>query len=81
MASAHSPVVSSVRAVRSSSGKLIVDIETGQAENRIDDNRDSAAAELGKKGGKARAEKLSAEDPVCLCSNRISMVSSIQTCC
>jgi hypothetical protein len=35
MASAHSSVVSSVRAIRSSSGKLIVDIETGQVENRL----------------------------------------------
>jgi hypothetical protein len=42
-------------------GKLIVDIATGQVEDRVEDDRDSAAVELGKKGGKARAEKLSPE--------------------
>jgi hypothetical protein len=43
-------------------GKLIVDIATGQIEDRVEDNRDSAAVELGKKGGRARAEKLSPEE-------------------
>ena len=42
-------------------GKLIVDIATGQVEDREDDHRDSAAAELGRRGGKARAEKMSPE--------------------
>ena len=45
-------------------GKLIVDIATGQVEDRIEDARDPAAVELGRrgglKGGKARARKLSA---------------------
>jgi hypothetical protein len=35
--------------------KLIVDIATGEIEDKIEDGRDSAAAELGRKGGKARA--------------------------
>jgi hypothetical protein len=43
-------------------GKLIVDIATGQVEDRIDDQKDPAAVELGRrgglKGGKARAAKL-----------------------
>jgi hypothetical protein len=43
-------------------GKLIVDIATGQIENRIDDSRDPAAVERGtrggNKGGKARAQVL-----------------------
>jgi hypothetical protein len=43
-------------------GKLIVDIATGQVEDRVEDGRDSAAVELGKKGGRARAEKLSSEE-------------------
>lgn len=45
-------------------GKLIVDIATGQVEDRAEDDRDEAAVELGRrgglKGGKARAQKLSA---------------------
>ena len=44
--------------------KLIGDIATGQVEDRVEDNRNPAAVALGKlggaKGGKARAEKLSA---------------------
>jgi hypothetical protein len=44
-------------------GKMIVDIATGQIEDRIEDNRDPAAVvrgELGgRKGGKARAASLS----------------------
>jgi hypothetical protein len=31
-------------------GKLIVDIATGQVEDRVKDSRDPAAVELGKKG-------------------------------
>lgn len=42
-------------------GKLIVDIATGQVEDRVDDNRDSAAVELGRRGGKARAGNLTPE--------------------
>jgi hypothetical protein len=42
-------------------GKLIVDIATGQVEDREDDRRDPAAAELGAKGGKARAARMSAQ--------------------
>jgi hypothetical protein len=42
-------------------GKLIVDIATGQVEDRDDDGRDPAAAELGAKGGKARAAGMSPE--------------------
>ena len=44
--------------------KLIGDIATGQVEDRVEDKRDPAAVELGRrgglKGGKARAVKLSA---------------------
>jgi hypothetical protein len=44
-------------------GKLIVDIATGQVEDKAEDGRNPAAVELGslggKKGGKARAAKLS----------------------
>jgi hypothetical protein len=39
-------------------GKLIVDIATGQVEDKEDDGKDAAAAELGRKGGAARAAKL-----------------------
>lgn len=46
-------------------GKLVVDIATGQVEDAADDGKDSAAAELGRrggvKGGAARAQKLTAE--------------------
>jgi len=45
--------------------KLIGDIATGQTEDRVEDNRNPAAVALGKlggaKGGKARADKLTAE--------------------
>lgn len=45
--------------------KLIGDIATGQVEDRVEDKRDPAAVELGRrgglKGGKARAAKLSAK--------------------
>ena len=40
-------------------GKLIVDIATGQVEDRVEDGKSEAAAELGRKGGMARAAKLS----------------------
>lgn len=44
--------------------KLIVDIATGEIEDRVDDGKDAAAVELGRrgglKGGKARAKNLSA---------------------
>ena len=39
--------------------KLIVDIATGEVEDRVDDGRDAVAASLGRKGGKARAANLS----------------------
>ena len=43
--------------------KLIGDIATGQVEDRVEDDRDPAAVELGRrgglKGGKARAAALS----------------------
>lgn len=46
-------------------GKLIGDIATGQTKDREEDNRNPAAVELGrlggKRGGKARAEKLTPE--------------------
>ena len=42
--------------------KLIGDIATGQTTNSEDDGKNAAAAELGRKGGKARAAKLSAEE-------------------
>jgi hypothetical protein len=44
-------------------GKLIVDIATGQVEDRVEDTRNPAAVELGRKGGlkggKVRAANLS----------------------
>ena len=40
-------------------GKLIVDIATGQVEDQAEDKRSSAAVELGRKGGQARAAGLS----------------------
>jgi len=39
--------------------KLIVDIATGEVEDRVEDKRDQGAAALGSKGGKARARALS----------------------
>jgi hypothetical protein len=42
-------------------GKLIVDIATGQVEDRESDGKDPNAAALGRKGGAARAEKLTPE--------------------
>jgi hypothetical protein len=45
--------------------KLIVDIATGEVEDRTDDGKDAAAVERGKvgglKGGRARATNLTAE--------------------
>jgi hypothetical protein len=41
--------------------KSIIDIATGQQPSPVPDNRDPAAVALGKKGGKARAENLTAE--------------------
>jgi hypothetical protein len=43
-------------------GKLIVDIATGQVEDRVEDGKSEAAVELGRKGGKARAAKLSKKE-------------------
>jgi len=43
-------------------GKLMVDIMTGHVPDAVDDGKDAAATEMGRKGGlkggKARAEKL-----------------------
>jgi hypothetical protein len=45
-------------------GKLMVDIATGQVVDALEDGKDAGAVELGRrgglKGGKARAESLSA---------------------
>lgn len=41
--------------------KLIGDIATGQVEDKTDDGKSAAAAELGRKGGAARASKLTPE--------------------
>lgn len=46
--------------------KLVGDILTGQVEDRVEDGKDAAASELGRrgglKGGVARAANLSSED-------------------
>jgi hypothetical protein len=42
-------------------GKLIVDIATGQADDRAPAEEESPASNFAKKGGKARAAKLSAK--------------------
>jgi hypothetical protein len=46
--------------------KLIVDIATGEVEDRVEDNRDAAAVVRGRlggeKGGKARAARLSQDE-------------------
>ena len=42
-------------------GKLIVDIATGQVDDRAAEPEGSAAAKVAKKGGKARAAKLTAK--------------------
>ncbi len=41
--------------------KLIVDIATGEVEDRVEDGRDSAAAALGRRGGNARAAVMTPE--------------------
>ena len=41
--------------------KLIGDIATGQVEDKEDNGKDPAAAELGRRGGKARAEGMTHE--------------------
>jgi hypothetical protein len=41
-------------------GKLMVDIATGQVPDAVDDGKDAAAAELGRKGGAARAASTTA---------------------
>jgi hypothetical protein len=41
--------------------KLIVDIATGEIVDKVEDGRDSAAASLGRRGGKARAAKMTPE--------------------
>jgi hypothetical protein len=42
-------------------GKLIGDILTGQVEDAVEDGKSAAAAELGRKGGAARARKMTPE--------------------
>lgn len=42
-------------------GKMVVDIATGQIEDRVAEPEASAAAKIAKKGGKARAAKLTAK--------------------
>jgi hypothetical protein len=42
-------------------GKLIVDIATGQVEDRAREPEESSAAKIAKKGGNARAAKLTAK--------------------
>ena len=47
-------------------GKLMVDIMTGRVPDAVDDGKDDAAVELGRrgglKGGRARADKLTPEE-------------------
>lgn len=43
-------------------GKLMVDIMTGQVPDKVDDGKDAAAAEMGRKGAAARAAKLTPEE-------------------
>ncbi len=40
---------------------IVAKIATGEVEDTTDDGKDKAAQALGRKGGRARAEKLSAE--------------------
>jgi hypothetical protein len=42
-------------------GKLVVDIATGQVVDAVDDGKDPAAVSLGRKGGDARAARLTTE--------------------
>jgi hypothetical protein len=44
--------------------KLVGDIATGQVVDKVEDRRNPAAVEMGQKGGKARADKLSKEKRV-----------------
>ena len=41
--------------------KLIGDIATGQVQDAVEDKRDPAAVQMGTKGGKSRAAKLTQE--------------------
>ncbi len=43
-------------------GKLIGDILTGQVEDKVDDGKNAAAAELGRSGGTARAKALTSDE-------------------
>lgn len=43
-------------------GKLIVDIATGQTEDREVSDKNAAAVELGQRGGAARAARLTPEE-------------------
>lgn len=43
-------------------GKLMVDIATGAVPDAVDDGKDAAAAEMGRKGGAARAKALSPKE-------------------
>lgn len=42
-------------------GKLIVDIASSQVTDAVDDGKDAAAVELGRKGGTARAKVMKPE--------------------
>ncbi len=42
-------------------GKLMVDIATGAVPDAVDDGKDAAAAEMGRKGGSARAAAMTPE--------------------
>lgn len=42
-------------------GKLMVDIMTGQVPDAVDDGKDAAAAEMGRKGAAARAAGMTPE--------------------
>ncbi len=42
-------------------GKLMVDIMTGQVPDAVDDGKDAAAAEMGKKGAAARSAGMTPE--------------------
>ena len=42
-------------------GKLIVDIASGQVTDGVDDGKDAAAVESGRKGAAARAQNLTTE--------------------
>lgn len=42
-------------------GKLMVDIMTGQVPDKVDDGKDAAAAELGRKGAAARIKATTPE--------------------